>query len=360
MKISMTLLPLAALIGTSGWASEIGASHPEREEYTLNYAEKMYGDLAGASGGKVFVGVLNSRNIEGKTVLNENFGVLTGFPNFELVVDMNGNEFVNVRRVSAAYKRLDDDYYSSVSKMNSSMSEETRDLRLLDVVLTVDGVKTEHRALEICTHARGHCFLYDPAIPDLEANVQALRRMRADGWKVTERLVGMLPSDAKSTAAKSCYLDGTAAAKIRSVTKDDYYWEKRNAIGQLQIKKHIHETKLTIQCNTYSTKCQGGVSYTNSLSDATGYGTHNTVACSKNNYYWDSGNLTNKLNPITESAEVITGCSSQTSSPLASLSFEVTGAGSVSFDIAPASGQVGSIHSNNIDEQVVCRYRSPQ
>src|SRR5206468_749271 len=99
--------------------------------------------------------------------------------------------------------------------------------RLLHVTATLDGVATEHNALELCWQKQDHCIVIDPVVMQLDGYYQNCQRLQSEGWRpiaTTETDEGAPPAGATAYTA-TCKLLRTGA---RSQT---YYWPGYTVTG---------------------------------------------------------------------------------------------------------------------------------
>ena len=116
--------------------------------------------------------------------------------------------------------------------------------RLLDVRATIDGITTQHRAIEACWDSLDHCVVIDPVVMQVDGYYQNRQRWIAEGWTKQD---GPAETTDQANLASYCRLSkyGTTSHSVHWPAK---YAAGFNALGWKLYENWIGAQDYSIRC----------------------------------------------------------------------------------------------------------------
>lgn len=240
-RVATTGLALSLAIGCS--------ETPEAPQGT--YAEAVYKNYEDAAGGKIDfeVGVIDEGAL-GALVQRPLVEVLGGVSADWIVFQAQGTQLVEVERGprnAAIDEWTNPPALTDFDTMGYPVAQGT--YRLFGVRATLDGVISEHRALEVCWDTLDHCVVVDPVVMQLDGYYQNRQRWVAEGWAPSSVTDDLADEPAPDTAAlaKSCKLSGYGTTSKR-FSWPAQYAAGFNIFGWKLYENNIGAQEVSIRC----------------------------------------------------------------------------------------------------------------
>lgn len=148
--------------------------------------------------------------------------------------------------------------------------------QLLDVQMTLDGERSQHKALEVCWAASGFCTVMDPVVLQLSAFAEARQGMVAGGWRpLIEAPVGEtfdLAPGPRATAV--CSLNSHPTWGGVTYTWSGYTLNYKDIFGITLVSKYLGGQQVGVSCYVSNGSCfssGNGYSFASSCSATLGY-----------------------------------------------------------------------------------------
>jgi len=200
--------------------------------------------------------------IAGRTVND-----LLGVPDYWLHMEQRGTEITAVARTPR--DPSSDEWRQPIQlgrfeELGRPLAEGT--YALLGVHVALDGVDSEHRALEVCWPAQGFCTIMDPVVNQLSAFAANRARLLAEGWAVKVAEEGLKPGE-RGTQTTICSLNSNPAATRRSLTWGAYTLDYKDIFGITLVHKYMGGQQVGVACYVSGTSCfSSGFGYSNASS----------------------------------------------------------------------------------------------
>jgi hypothetical protein len=248
---------------------------------TRTYAERLYADYAADSEKDVQIQVTAAAagalpDLAGRTLES-----IVGLPAHHLEANdgpltLTGTRFepLDLDRVNASELGSVVDGFDAAGLPLAEGS-----YRLLEVAVSIDGERREHRAAEFCWHGLGRCVVFDPTIEFLDSIVSGHRQRKADGWAVkveTGRLddagTETKAADGKSPNATTavCGLASATWTNYKQLTWPPYTITYYGVFGQRMIEKRFGEQQAGMRCDASCWPAPYGHSYASSAATFNG------------------------------------------------------------------------------------------
>jgi hypothetical protein len=228
------------------------------------HAQRVYESYAEASRGRVQFDVRTVEAGRVAEVMHRSVNELLGVPEHRLVMEELGTELTDVSMI--ARDRATDEWSSPV--MLSGFETYGRDTsaatyRVLAVQATVDGVATEHRALQVCFVDEADCSVMDPVVDRLESFAEDRARLLAEGWKIESREV----SGGEVSTLARCTLASNFNNVGRSLTWSSRTITYKNLYGITVVTHRLGGQQTGISCYVSGTACRAATfGYSNASS----------------------------------------------------------------------------------------------
>jgi hypothetical protein len=257
MRLAGTGAALSFAIGCTTTTATTPTTEPPRS----TYAEAVYDTYERAAGGKINLAITAVEDgalgeLAGRPLAD----VLGGVPAEWIVFHARGAELVELARGprdAATDEWTNPPALTDFDAIGYPVADGA--YRLFDVRATLDGVTTEHRALEACWEAEAHCVVIDPVVMQLDGYYQNYRRWLAEGWAPEPSDEPIEVHEADPSAAGACKLSRYGT------TSKSFSWPARyaagfNALGWKLYENHLGAQDVSIRCYVSGTACKAAAS----------------------------------------------------------------------------------------------------
>lgn len=239
------------------------------EPSTARYAEGVYGEYQAGAPGRLSFEVRTLQSGALREVAGQPVNALVGVPDTYLDMSFRGTELTGLKREQG--RPAGDEWAVPVDlRTFDTLGHPVAagSYRLLAVHTELEGMESEHRALEVCWAAESYCLVMDPVVQNLETFAQTRRRLVAEGWAPVEQLVAAPRSSGVSALAGSCTLNSATTSTTRSKTYTGYKVTYKNLYGITVVEKTVGAQQVGISCyvNGAGACVSSGFGYSNASS----------------------------------------------------------------------------------------------
>jgi len=239
------------------------------EPSSAKHAEEVYGQYQAAAPGRITFELDTLKSGALREVAEQPVNALVGVPDSHLSMSFRGTDITALRLEQG--RPAGDEWAVPVNlKTFDSLGHpvDAGSYRLLAVRTVLDGVRSEHRALEVCWTADRYCLVMDPVVKDLETFANTRRRLVAEGWAPVEQFVEAPRPSGVAGLAGVCTLNSAITSTTKSRSYSGYRVTYTNLYGITVVEKTVGAQQVGISCykNSAGACVSSGFGYSNASS----------------------------------------------------------------------------------------------
>lgn len=239
------------------------------EPSSAKHAEGVYGEYQAAAHGRITFEVQTLKSGTLREVAEQPVNTLVGVPDSHLRMSFRGTDITALSLEQG--RPAGDEWAVPVSlKTFDTLGHpvDAGSYRLLLVRKSLDGVSSEHRALEVCWTADRYCLVMDPVVQNLETLADTRSRLVAEGWAPVEQLVAAPKPSGVAALAGVCTLNSATTSTTKSKSYPGYKVTYKNLYGITVVEKTVGAQQAGISCykNSAGACVSSGFGYSNASS----------------------------------------------------------------------------------------------